>query len=247
MNTAGWVTQGKPNTDLQIFISPIAAIPFNNTLTTPISFGNPSQSITFPLSGLVVDEEHAGTYAISYQISDLLQRLGMLQSTNFALNSSQEAFGTASGPGPSAIAGTSGPSGFGPDSVIPPVMGANLPTLIGSVAGPPKKGIQINWIDLIYQVAGDPLTSLSYVVNKITIPPGIDQTLTEITLVSGVVPAGAKLENINDFTRFRVINPNPEMLIDDMDILNIFLTASVLNATSFSSMGLILGCSYNFN
>ena len=73
----------------------------------------------------------------------------------------QEQYGTAaSQPGPSAVNGTSGPLAL-PNPVAPyyqgypPTPGASMATLAGSVAGPQPKGIQIDSVDVIYQVLTD--------------------------------------------------------------------------------------------
>jgi hypothetical protein len=248
MHTAGYVTQGKPNTDAQIFISINYALAYNLTPGNAVALNNAvnTQEVQIPSFVPATDTPSL----MVFNIDTLLLRLGMLQSKNYAANSSQQAFGTAEGPGPNSTSGTSAPSGFGSDSVIAPIAAANLPTLIGSVSGPPAKGIQLNYIDLVYQIFGNVLASFEYQVDKITIPPGFDQNVVISNMVPlGNVPLAFRQPMTNDISRFRISVPNPKMLVDDGDFIQVQVAMSSppSSGDSLAFIGLFLGCSYNFN
>jgi hypothetical protein len=241
MHTAGVVTQDKPNTDAEIFISALSAA---ITSGAGIVLG---QLGTTGLYGLVIPASVTGGLALFP--SGLLLRTGILQSQNYATNTSQEAFGTAGGPGPNATAGTSGPGGFGAGSVVPPVLSVNLPTLKGSSTGGIKKGIQINFADFIYSVATLAATSITAQAKKVAIPaPGADIT----PVASNLSAATALSAVINSATtkihRQRVTMTSPAaFLVDDCDIVDLTFVA-ITPATSVVTLaGVVLGCSFNYN
>jgi len=76
----------------------------------------------------------------------------------------QEQFGTAAlQPGPSSVANTSDPLNL---IGMPPVKKSNLATLTGGSNGFVSKGYQVNYIDVIYQVNTNPLTSINIGITK---------------------------------------------------------------------------------
>jgi hypothetical protein len=161
---------------------------------------------------------------------------------------SQEAFGTAAAtPGPSSVSGTSGPSAFGPNSVVPPVTAANLPTLIGSVAGATPKGIQINWVDFIYQVGTLAATSINALVAKIVTAVGADVTPVTTNLISSSALSAVVNSTTAKVHRQRLTVSTPAFLTDDADVLSIQVTAVTPGTSTVTLAGVVLGCSYNFN
>lgn len=239
MHTAGTFTQGKPNTDAEIFISALGAFISAGAGVVQSALG------TSGLAGLEIPASVTG--ALVLYPSALLLRTGILQSQNFALNSSQNAFGTAEGPGPNSTSGTSGPSGFGPNDVVAPVTAANLPTLVGSVPGAQPKGIQVNWIDFIYQVQTLAATSVHGALSKIVTPVG-----TDVSTVATVLAASTALSAVVNSTtakvhRQRVTPTVSSFLTDDADTLEVTFNA-VTPATSIVVLaGIVLGCNFNFN
>lgn len=240
MHTNGWLTQGKPNTDAEIFMSAVDAFIVAGAGIVQAAIG------TTGLAGMKVPASTTAVFELFP--SALLLRTGILQSNNFATNTSQQAFGTANGPGPSSVAGTSGPSGFGPNSVIPPVLASNLPTLKGSTAGAAGKGIQINWLDFLYQVGTLAATSITVQAFKNAIPvPGADLSITQTALTASTGLSTVVNSTANKIHRQRVNVTTPAMLTDDCDIVSIS-TGIVTPATSTVTLiGVVLGCSYNFN
>jgi hypothetical protein len=254
MNTAGVVTQGKPNTDAQIFISAMDAYASSTTNDTPgiVVSSNPGWNSSVQIKMLSLTSSDAADFEVEFQLSNLLRRLGVFQSNNFAANTSQEAFGTANGPGPSIIEGTSSPSGFGSDSVVPPILGSNLPTLIGSISGPPKKGIQINSVDLLYTITIANLNSLNLTAVTAAFPLGLNQT-SEISpnfnasydFTSDQI---ANTSGSSKLSRVSIpIGPPNGMITDDGGVPIIILSGNLRAGAVLNLMGILLNCSYNFN
>ncbi|HEY1644803.1 MAG TPA: hypothetical protein VGF75_00270 [Candidatus Saccharimonadales bacterium] len=117
MRTAGPLLADTPNTDLQLFISAAQSIGFN-TSTGAGTFPTATSGVeadgaveTAVLDAIAVAA--SSTVNIKFNLTHLLVRTGILQSQNYATNTSQQAFGTAEGPGPNSTFGTSDPSGMG--------------------------------------------------------------------------------------------------------------------------------------
>lgn len=153
MRTAGPILSDTPNTDLQLFVPATQGVSLNagtGVSTPPASYvgviaaGSSNAAVVDTIAIAA-----SSTVNLKFNLTELLIRTGILQSNNYATNTSQEAFGTANGPGPNATAGTSDPSGmgYGSLSVIDenaatevltdgsntkaPVQTALLPTLTG--------------------------------------------------------------------------------------------------------------------
>lgn len=238
MHTAGLITQNKPNTDAELFFSAAGCVGGTKTAIGTLGFVGsqaPASSTNLPLS---------------LNLSGLLLRTGMLQSQALGAAASQEAFGTAAAtPGPSPISGTSGPSGYGPNSVVAPVLAANLPTLKGSVPGTIPKGIQINWIDFLYQVQVGAATSIGGAAAILNSPaPGLDVTTTQTQLIAST--ALSAVVNSNATTKIhrqRVNTLAPAFLITDATIIAIIMSITTPASNTVGWIGVILGCNYNFN
>jgi len=244
MHTAGWLTQGKPNTDLEIFIPAVQGI----TSTGPGVVPSPAASIVSIGGGPAgVLFSGASITGVLYYPLNLLLRTGILQSANFATNTSQEAFGTkASTPGPSAVSGTSGPSGFSPDGVIPPILAVNLPTLKGSTSGSSKKGIQINWIDYVFQVLTAIPTAITGTFSILAFPVGADAAPVVVKAPTSQA-LGKAINTASHYHRERQTLANPFMMTNDGSYPAIQVT-NVLNTTgTVGHLGIVVGCSYNFN
>jgi hypothetical protein len=242
MQTSGTFSQDKAFPDAQIMFD---ALEFVGTGATPVSSVVTIAGINTPyISGTV-----AGTFTATANLSNLLLRTGVFAPST-AQTLSGQAFGTAAGlPGPqAAVAGTSSPSGFGINQVTPPVTKANLPTLVGSVAGAKPKGTQINWIDLLYVPgATTPVTSITTTVSQIQLPSGVGATPA---LISTIIPATTSPTTVavaGKVTRTRLTPANPVMYTLDgtMIVMNTVVVYAAGSGLLF--LGCILGCSFNFN
>jgi hypothetical protein len=171
-------------------------------------------------------------------VAELLKRTGVYATPGY----DQSQFGTGSlQPGPSAVAGTSGPEGiFG----MPPYTSAQLPTLVTPTAGPVAKGVQINSVDVIYNVT---TTALAVATIGLTKTKFTDNA---VRVVTSLVPLGANglptANRGNDYVK-NIPVANPVMLTDaDSEvILNINLTAGAGGTAIF--YGAVLNCSFNLN
>ncbi len=164
----------------------------------------------------------------------------------------QEQFGTAAAvTGPSHVSGTSGPLAFGPLSAKPPVLAANLATVIGSVAGPLPKGLQINSIDVIYQILGLAASAATIGLTTTDFPSGgaSAPTVTNIIALGAnglptaiTSPAHPLPTNVAVATPAMIV---PPYLNDRQVILNINLTGGASGTVNF--YGVQLNVSYNYN
>jgi hypothetical protein len=228
MNTEGFVTQGQPNPDLELFVG---ATQFRDVaaLATLASAG--AGLLTLNLAA-----GQAGTFFAN--ISAFLRRTGILATPSIA----QSQFGTgASLPGPTAVANTSGPLATGSR---PPVPSAQLPTLAGPVTGASKKGIQVNSMDVIYQVTTADLTVLTLGLTKTLFVDNVAPSVVNILALgaNGLV----KTQRANPY-RANVAIAVPAMTVDSGAeiILNVNMTTPGGGTAKF--YGVNLKCSYNFN
>jgi hypothetical protein len=238
MHTDGVFTQNKPNTDGQIFLSAMDAATIGGSGIVQAVIGST------PLVGLQIPASVTGILVMNS--SGLLLRTGILQSNNFATNTSQEAFGTANGPGPSAVSGTSSPSGFGADQVVAPVLTARLPTLKGSTAGAIKKGLQINFVDWLYQTsAGTPPTSVTVKADILSTTVGNNTPVVDTPVIASTVLNSAV--NTTSIHRVRTTPTTPTFYVSDGSIFS--ATFSAVNPASAACIwaGVLLGVSFNFN
>jgi hypothetical protein len=107
---------------------------------------------TIATAGLVYKTVPAGDACIFVaSLSELMLRSGVYASSAF----DQEQFGTAAAqPGPSLVSGTGGPLQLPQGQ--PPMTSSQLATVSGNyVSGARAKGIQIDSVDVIYQVLTD--------------------------------------------------------------------------------------------
>ena len=229
--TDGKWTQGTPQTDLALFIGADQWTDFAGLATNPAT----------PAAGLlykIVPSTDASLFFVTPE--GLLLRALSYAST--ALD--QEQYGTAASvPGPSTVANTGSPSGL----LIghPPLTQAQMATLGNIQRGPIPKGIQINSVDVIYQVLA--VTAVAATVGLTTtkfanlVAPSVANL---IALAANGLPTaiGAQPQVTN------VVVPAPAMITPNVDtqvILNINLTAG--NGGTINFYGAVLKCSFNFN
>ena len=198
-------------------------------------------TITNPSLGIVQGNIGAGDASVLFtDVKELLFRTGV-----YASGASQRAFGTAGPPpvpGPSLVAGTSGPLAL--TQGIPPIPGAKLNTVAGSLAGPTPKGVQINSYDVIYGVTGAAAalatTGLTQTIYKSGLAPVVNP-LVAIAANGLLLPVTAHPIIVN------VPVPVPAMLTaaDESVVLNLALTAG--GGGSIQFYGVNLNISFNFN
>ncbi len=223
--------QGTPQNDLTLFLGADQWTDFTGLATNPAA----------PAAGLlykVVPATVASKFFITAE--GLLQRAGVYASAAL----SQQQYGTAASvPGPSQIAGTSGPLGLG--AGFPPIVGAKLATLTGGVSGPIPKGVQINSVDVIYQV-------LTLAASAATL--GLTTTkFANLTapVVANIIALGTNglptaIGAQPQVTNVPVVAPAMiTSLTDTQVLLNVNLTAGATGTVNF--YGAVLKCSFNFN
>lgn len=166
-------------------------------------------------------------------------RTGMYATAAF----NQQQFGTAASvPGPSSVAGTSGPLALRPG--FPPIPAASLATLGAFQSGPIPKGIQINSVDVIYTVAGAALTLAQIAVYKTVFANNVAPAVTAL-LASGAhgLPTATQAQpyvtNV-PLTTVAFLTDNDVEPIVELD-----LTTQV--GGSLKLYGIVLRCNFNFN
>lgn len=228
--TEGLLQQNTAATDLQIFLGADQFTDFAAVSTLPSA---PSAGLLFK----TVPNNGAAKFFIT---PELMLRAGMYATP--ALD--QEQFGTAASlPGPTTVANTSGPLALQPG--FPPIIGASMATLGGIQRGPIPKGIQINSIDVIYQVLTLAAAAATVGLTKTTIPGGAAPTVTNIIALGANGLPTAIQANV---TPTPVAVASPTMIVPAVDtqvIINVNLTAGTTGTVNF--YGVVLKCSFNFN
>lgn len=229
MRTAGNLLQDSPLTDGQIFIEPFALLNqgFAGIGTSNLGSNSPENSLIFsaPSSNGYV-----------------LASLRFLLRTGFAPNY-QEQFGTAAlKPGPSTVANTSDPLNL---VGMPPTPRASLATLTGGPNGFVAKGIRIDYVDVAYNIATNPLSSFligistnKYVDNVATVSTsllniannGLQTAVRANNYVTRVIPTNATF----------ITSPDTKVIIQ-LQLVNGAAAAVV------EIFGLTVGVSFNFN
>ncbi|HEY1645035.1 MAG TPA: hypothetical protein VGF75_01465 [Candidatus Saccharimonadales bacterium] len=280
MRTAGPLIADTPNTDLQLFVPATQSIGFNPS-TGVGAFPTATagvEAITTP-SALYLDAiaiAASSTVSLRFDLAQLFVRTGILQSNNFSTNTSQEAFGTANGPGPNATPGTSDPSGMGYGGIadadgteltgsntVAPVNTKLLPTLLGPFTNSASglvvaniKGVRVKWIDLIYQVLGVGLTSLALQLEGYIANLGHDGFIDLLdvynvnTLTGAALAINSSPEKIHrERCTIQDANGNftTQFLFNDGTMLSAIITAVTPSGSTAKVVGIILGCDYNLN
>ena len=232
MRTSGIFECDLPYTDGQIFLGASELLPL---VAASAPFGSSG-------AGLYTLNIPASTTANLFANLNQTLRTGRLGSTLY----DQQQFGTAASvPGPSSVTNTSGPSGL---QGHPPIAAASLPTLIGPVRGAIPKGMQVNSVDVIYQVTTLALTSATIGLTSTKFgAAGAGATApvvtSLITLGANGLPTATAANPVT--TRVTVATPAFTITAETEMILNLnFVTP----ATSLVAVyGATLNISYNYN
>jgi hypothetical protein len=228
--------QGTPQTDLHLAIGTDEFVDFAAVSTLPAA----------PAAGLLYKVVPTTAAAKFFHTPEApMYRSGVY-------GTDQEQFGTAGGTsGPSTVANTSGPLALAPG--IPPITAANLATVGGTIGGsgilhgPIPKGIQINSIDVIYQVLAVNASAATIGLTRTFFQNGVAPVVTNIIALGTnglVLTIGAQVQVIN------VPVTSPAMIVpaqngDTIIILNVNFTAGAGGTVNF--YGCVLNCSYNLN
>lgn len=230
--TSGTWTQDGAFTDGQIFVGPSEFLDL-------AGFG----TLTSAGAGLLTLNQVASKASTYFADISKMLRTGQLAVFG------QQAFGTTGPPpipGPSAIANTSSP-----DSTLgrPPLLTAKLPTILGPVRGAIPKGLQINSVDVIYEVDAVALAAATLGLTQTVFPlsgaSGAPVVTNLIALAANGLPTATN--TAGQATTTRVLVPTPAMLqlTEGEIILNINLTTPAGGTSKF--YGAILNCNFNYN
>jgi len=237
MRTAGLFEQDTPQPDGQIFVG---ASEFVDITSAGAAVPTSSAAGLFTLD--VTTASHAAKFFAN--LKEML-RTGVYAS--FA--NGYTAFGTTGPPpvpGPSAVANTSGPLAT---QGHPPITIANLPTIKGPVNGPLLKGLQINWVDVIYEVDTTALAAATMGLTKTKFPAAGTKAAPVVTNIIALAANGlpTATNTAGQATRTRVAVANPAMDVDDGSeiVLNVNLTLGASGTLHF--YGAVVGVSFNFN
>jgi hypothetical protein len=237
-DTQGRWTSKTPFPDLQLFIGAQRFKDLAGLATTPASIATP---------GLIFQTVPAGDASIFIaDIPELLLRSGVLATPQY----NQEQFGTAAAqPGPSSVSGTSGPLALpAPSSPFyqgfPPTPGAKMATVAGPNSGPGGKGIQIDSVDVIYQVLADATAVAATIgLTKTTFANLVAPVVTNLIALGNnglpvVIGAQPQVKNVP------VISPASMIVAADTEVLlNINLTGGTAGTIKF--FGAVLKCHFN--
>jgi hypothetical protein len=230
--TDGRWEQSTPFTDAQIFERSFTAI---GTQPTPTS---PGPGLFYYAMAA------ASTYNFFISLATLV-RSGQLATS--AVN--QEQFGTAAlQPGPSLVPNTTdpraAPAGF------PPYTNALNPVLTGGLKTPIPKGIQINAIDVIYEIDGNAATSVTagLTLTQFPIPPAAPAAPVVTNLIAlgaNGLSTAANTAGFAKVTRLTVPTPSFNSFSDVETLFNLNF---VLPAGSTAKLyGAIFLASFNYN
>ena len=245
--TDGKFSQNLGSPDLQVFVG---ASEFLDTSANAVL-----ASAGAGLLSLNLASTKAGTFFTN--VSAAFKRLGeyatplwsgytgTLGSGTANQSASQEAFGTAaSAPGPSQVAGTSGPLALPPGT--PPMPFATLATLTGGVAGPIPKGMKITGMDVIYEVRTVAATVATVGLTDTAFANGATPVVTNrIALAANGLPTAAGTSGKPGVTYVAVPSPAYTTTADSETLVNVNLTAGSGGTVVF--YGVVLYVTYNFN
>jgi hypothetical protein len=228
-HTDGMFTMDTPNTDGQFFVGASEFIDTAGVATTA--------SAGAGLFSKNIASAAAATFFAN--IVPILRRTGMYATP--ALN--QEQFGTAASvPGPTTVANTSGPEGT---QGFPPWTQAQLPTLIGAIAGPISKGFRVTSIDVIYEVDTVIATLATVGLTVTQFVNGVAPTVTNrIALGANGLPV-AFATGLPYVKNIVVPSPVFSTASDGETIVNVNLTAGTGGTIKF--YGVVLHVDFNLN
>ncbi len=246
MQTAGTFSQDTPFSDGQFYLG---ATYFTTTVGTTAAAAFVSITGTGGTASILgVASSSTGASTRESTLTDGVMLRTGIYAPSTAQTLSGQAFGTAALlPGPqAAVAGTSSPSGFGSNQVIPPVLKANLPTLKGSTAGARPKGVQINWVDILFTTTGT-VASMSVTLKRLVAAPGVAAIPTVAVDMNAVAVVGSlATTTANQISRVRATNANAAMMTGDTTVIDLAYNYNIA-AGVVTSLGVVLGCSYNYN
>jgi hypothetical protein len=238
-HTDGRWTQGTSVPDLQLFIGALKFKDLAGHATTPASIATP---------GLIFQTATAGNASIfTVDLAELFLRSGVFATPAY----DQEQFGTVAAlPGPSAVSGTSGPlaipgSGSPNYQGFPPTPAASLATVSLPTTGPSQKGIQIDSLDIIYQVLTDATAVAATVgLTKTVFANLVAPVVTNIIALGNnglpvIIGAQPQVTNVAVATPAMIVASDTEVL------LNINLTGGTAGTIKF--YGAVVKAHYNFN
>lgn len=234
--TDGRWTAKTPFPDLQLFVGANRFALLGGTAPLPATIATP---------GLLFRTVAAGSAAIFAVSLDLMLRSGIYGSAVY----DQEQYGTAASvPGPSLVANTNDPdalrgSGTPNFQGFPPLPAARLATLGAIASGASIKGIQIDSIDVIYQVLADATAVAATIGLTKTVYANLVAPVVTNLIALGAnglpVVIGAQPQVTN------VLVATPAMIqgVDTDVLLNINLTGGTAGTIKFT--GAVVKAHYN--
>lgn len=236
-HTDGRWSSGTPFPDLQLFIGSLSFKDLAGHATTPSSVATP---------GVIYQTVPSGDASIFVaNLSELMLRSGVYATPAY----DQEQFGTAANqPGPSAVSGTSGPlaipgSGSPNFQGFPPIPAANLATLAGPFSGPPAKGIQIDSVDVIYQVLTDATAVAATIGLTKTVFANLAAPAVTNLIALGAHSLPTAIGAHPQVTNVAVATPAMIVASDTEVLLNINLTGGTAGTINF--YGAVVKAHYN--
>lgn len=233
MPTEGRIESNMSNPDLTIFVGPDEIKNTSGTATLTLNASG-DLSLNIPASQACV-----------FVVSEAsLLRSGVLASA--ATDQSQ--YGTAaSQPGPSAVAGTSGPLGMKPG--YPPIAAANMATLGAIQTGAIPKGLQINSVTPVYSVSVVALTSIALGVTSTKFANNGAITVTNLLAKGTNGLAVATTTGAATPYATPVAMTSPAMTPGSTTGTEILIELDMTTAGTGTARlyGFSVNCSYNFN
>lgn len=235
--TQGRWTAKTPFPDLQLFLGADKFTDAAALATTPTTIATP---------GLMFKTIPAGDACILFSsIPYAMLRSGVYATPQF----DQEQYGTAASvPGPTSVAHTSDPLAEPNPATpyfqgFPPTLAASMTTLAGATAGPQPKGIQIDSVDVIYQV----LTDATAVAATIGLTKTVFANLAA-PVVTDLIALGAHSLPVvigaqPQVTNVAVATPGMIVAADTELLLNINLTGGTAGTIKF--FGAVIKAHYN--
>lgn len=195
-------------------------------------------------AGLFTRNIPASTTANLFANINSILRTGQL--ANNLQNQSQ--FGTAAlVPGPSSVAGTSGPLAVWPGF---PALGASKnPTISGPQNAPIPKGIGFTSVDVIYEVDTGAITSVTVGLTQTKMPAagatGAPVVANILALAANGLPVAANTAGQATTTRVATTSASFVILAESEVIVNVNFVTPAANTVKF--YGVVLNVNFNYN
>lgn len=234
--TDGYWNQDTPYTDMEIFVGASEFKDIANLATVA--------SASSGLFTLNLAAGAAGNFCAD--VTAAIKRTGVYATPALT----QEQYGTAaSQPGPTLVSGTSDPEGI---RGYPPYLSSTLATLRGPVSGPVPKGVQLNSVDVIYNVTGLAASLAQIGVFATNFVDGVAGNVVNlITLGANGLPTAIRTTvyrfNIPVPTGAGAVAAPYFMTLSGTELsIQVKLTAGA-STGAISFYGCVCKCSYNFN